>query len=277
MPRGKRRVFSSTFKADVIRDLLSAKRSQAELCRQHQLSPSLLTLWKDSALERLPLLFHEQEQRDPEQARIAEEAGRLAIELTARVLDQMSASPAVHIARAEGLVGQAAADKQVILLTDVPAGYLPILLFLIIALGLSTGFGVLPMIVARVTGAHRPDPAKLREYECGFTAVEGRQAEIGPELRRLVEGARRRLDRHERRAELVRHGGRLDVEINDAHVECAHEIGDLRCGLIVIPVPRRRRVRVAVIFARDGNRRRRRRVRDQQRVRQQQREREHGE
>ena len=39
--------------------------------------------------------------------RSVEAQSRLAIELTARVLDQMSASPAVHIARAEGLVGQA--------------------------------------------------------------------------------------------------------------------------------------------------------------------------
>ena len=36
-------------------------------------------------------------------------------------------------------------------LASVAAGYLPILLFLIVALGLSTGFVVLPMIVARVT------------------------------------------------------------------------------------------------------------------------------
>ena len=39
--------------------------------------------------------------------RSVEAQSRLAIELTARVLDQMSASPAAHIARAEGLVGQA--------------------------------------------------------------------------------------------------------------------------------------------------------------------------
>jgi adenylate cyclase len=39
--------------------------------------------------------------------RSVEAQSRLAIELTARVLDQMSASTAAHIARAEGLVGQA--------------------------------------------------------------------------------------------------------------------------------------------------------------------------
>ena len=63
-------------------------------------------------------------------------------------------------------------------MASVAAGYLPILLFLIIALGLSTAFVVLPMIVARFTGAHRPDPAKLSEYECGFPAFEDARAEF---------------------------------------------------------------------------------------------------
>ena len=63
-------------------------------------------------------------------------------------------------------------------MASVAAGYLPILLFLIIALGLSTAFVVLPMIVSRFTGAHQPDPAKLSEYECGFPAFEDARAEF---------------------------------------------------------------------------------------------------
>ena len=50
--------------------------------------------------------------------------------------------------------------------------YLPILLFLGIAVALSAAFVFLPMGVARLTGAHQPDPAKLTEYECGFPAFE---------------------------------------------------------------------------------------------------------
>lgn len=50
--------------------------------------------------------------------------------------------------------------------------YLPILLFLVIALGLSAAFVFLPMGVARLTGAHNPTAAKLSEYECGFPAFE---------------------------------------------------------------------------------------------------------
>jgi transposase-like protein len=84
MPRRTRRVFTPTFKAEVVRDLLTGKRTHAELCREHQLSPSLLTLWKESALERLHVLFQAEQQRDPEQTRIAELeqlVGRQTLEL----------------------------------------------------------------------------------------------------------------------------------------------------------------------------------------------------
>lgn len=50
--------------------------------------------------------------------------------------------------------------------------YLPILIFLGIALALSAAFVFLPMGVARLTGAHKPDAEKLSEYECGFPAFE---------------------------------------------------------------------------------------------------------
>lgn len=50
--------------------------------------------------------------------------------------------------------------------------YLPILIFLGIALGLSALFVFLPMGVSRLTGAHNPTADKLSEYECGFPAFE---------------------------------------------------------------------------------------------------------
>jgi NADH-quinone oxidoreductase subunit A len=34
------------------------------------------------------------------------------------------------------------------------------------------------MIVSRFTGAHRPDPQKLAEYECGFPAFEDARAQF---------------------------------------------------------------------------------------------------
>jgi transposase-like protein len=59
MPRRTRSTFNSAFKAEVVRELLAGKRSHAELCREHLLSPLLLTLWKKTALKRLPQLFQE--------------------------------------------------------------------------------------------------------------------------------------------------------------------------------------------------------------------------
>ena len=50
--------------------------------------------------------------------------------------------------------------------------YLPILIFLGVALALSALFVFLPMAVARLTGAHKPEADKLSEYECGFPAFE---------------------------------------------------------------------------------------------------------
>lgn len=56
--------------------------------------------------------------------------------------------------------------------------YLPILIFLLIAAGLSTAFVFLPMGVARLTGAHQPDPEKLTEYECGFPAFDDARSQF---------------------------------------------------------------------------------------------------
>jgi NADH-quinone oxidoreductase subunit A len=50
--------------------------------------------------------------------------------------------------------------------------YLPILIFLVIALGLSTAFVFLPMGVSMLTGTHNPNAEKNSEYECGFPAFE---------------------------------------------------------------------------------------------------------
>ena len=56
--------------------------------------------------------------------------------------------------------------------------YLPILLFLGVALLLSTAFVVLPILVAKLTGAANPYPDKLTEYECGFPAFEDSRAQF---------------------------------------------------------------------------------------------------
>ena len=57
-------------------------------------------------------------------------------------------------------------------MASVAAEYLPILLFLAVAVGISGALVFLPMLVSRLTGAHKPYPDKLAEYECGFPAFE---------------------------------------------------------------------------------------------------------
>jgi transposase len=84
MIRRKRRTFTAEFKAEVVLQLISGKRTTAELCREHQLSPSLLSLWKDTFLQRLPLLFDGEERLNHEQDRITQLEqllGRQALEL----------------------------------------------------------------------------------------------------------------------------------------------------------------------------------------------------
>lgn len=56
--------------------------------------------------------------------------------------------------------------------------YLPILLFLGVALVLSCVFVFAPMVVSRLTGSHQPTPEKLTEYECGFPAFEDSRAQF---------------------------------------------------------------------------------------------------
>ena len=68
----KRRRFTPEFKAKVVLDVLTGAQSPAEACRKHTPSPHLLGIWKGTFLERAHTLFQPDEQRDEDQARIAE-------------------------------------------------------------------------------------------------------------------------------------------------------------------------------------------------------------
>ena len=59
-----------------------------------------------------------------------------------------------------------------------PLQYLPVLLFLAVALVLSSAFVFLPMLVARATGTYKPTAEKLTEYECGFPAFEDTRSQF---------------------------------------------------------------------------------------------------
>jgi NADH-quinone oxidoreductase subunit A len=63
-------------------------------------------------------------------------------------------------------------------MASTAADYLPILLFLAVALALSLSFVVLPMLVSKLTGSANPYPDKLAEYECGFPAFEDSRAQF---------------------------------------------------------------------------------------------------
>jgi transposase len=67
-----RRRFTPEFKAKVALEILSGAQSPAEACRKHALSSNLVALWKATVLERAHTLFQPDEQRDEDQARIAE-------------------------------------------------------------------------------------------------------------------------------------------------------------------------------------------------------------
>ena len=80
----KRRQFSATFKADLVLSVLSGVRSQAEVCREYQLTAQVFNRWKSQLLEHAHELFQADEQRSAEQRRIAEleqALGRKTLEL----------------------------------------------------------------------------------------------------------------------------------------------------------------------------------------------------
>ena len=63
-------------------------------------------------------------------------------------------------------------------MSAVAFGYLPILLFLGVALALSATFVFAPMLVSRLAGTNKPSAAKLAEYECGFPAFEDSRSQF---------------------------------------------------------------------------------------------------
>ena len=60
------------------------------------------------------------------------------------------------------------------MLSDFLKDYLPIILFLIIALGLSVGF----IVVNYIFSPKNPDPEKLSAYECGFEPFDDSRMEF---------------------------------------------------------------------------------------------------
>lgn len=82
----RRRTFSPRFKAQIALEALGEHRSQAALCRQHNLGPDLISRWRQQLVERAYELFATPVSRSAEQDRIAELerlVGQLTFELGA--------------------------------------------------------------------------------------------------------------------------------------------------------------------------------------------------
>jgi len=79
-----RRMFTPAFKARVVLEELTGVKSAAEICREHQLKPELLSHWKAQLVERAPALFGSTSNGSDAQERMAElerMVGRLTLEL----------------------------------------------------------------------------------------------------------------------------------------------------------------------------------------------------
>jgi len=80
----KRRVFTPGFKLQVVLDVLSGRKSNAEVCREHGLAPAVVAVWKEQFSERAGGIFAGRQSESHEQQRIAELerlVGRQALEI----------------------------------------------------------------------------------------------------------------------------------------------------------------------------------------------------
>jgi transposase-like protein len=83
MSKRKRRSFSAALKAELVVAVLTGEKSQAEVCREHQLSAQQFGNWKRQFLENAAQAF-EQPQNNEETEQIAElerMVGRLTMQL----------------------------------------------------------------------------------------------------------------------------------------------------------------------------------------------------
>lgn len=80
----QRRQFSAEFKARVVLEVLSGQKRAAEVCREHQLKPDLLSRWKADFVTPAASVFQGDERTQRAEQRIGELerlVGRLTLEL----------------------------------------------------------------------------------------------------------------------------------------------------------------------------------------------------
>ena len=79
-----RRNFSAEFKAKVVLEIIGGSKSAAEVCREYNLKPDLVSHWKNQFMTNAAQVFENGTKVDPQQARIEELerlAGKLSLEL----------------------------------------------------------------------------------------------------------------------------------------------------------------------------------------------------
>jgi transposase-like protein len=83
---GKYRIYKPELKVAVVLESLCGQKTDAQICREHEIAADLLSRWRAQFLERAPQLFATDQARSDEQARSAELErliGRLTVELDA--------------------------------------------------------------------------------------------------------------------------------------------------------------------------------------------------
>ncbi len=81
----RRRTFTAKFKAQVVLEILSGQKNAADICREHQLKPQVVSGWKAEFVNHAAQVFEREEQQGQEQQHVAELkrlVGRQALELT---------------------------------------------------------------------------------------------------------------------------------------------------------------------------------------------------
>lgn len=84
----KRRTFTPEFKFETVLDMVRGEKSVAQICRERNITESLLYKWRDAFFERAPAVFADQRGsangNDPQAERMAELerlVGRQALEI----------------------------------------------------------------------------------------------------------------------------------------------------------------------------------------------------
>ena len=67
----KRRSFTPEFKFRVILELVGGAKTNAQICREHQLAPTVVSGWKEQFLERAPEVFATPQSQSVDQPHIA--------------------------------------------------------------------------------------------------------------------------------------------------------------------------------------------------------------